>query len=144
MSSRALLVAGALLFSTSVSAVAKAETHETGHDVRVVVDSAGLATIDHAVSYRVVSGTLKTVEIPGFEADLALEEEVKITGDAISSARAHAHERDVTIEIDEPKGLKKGVYALHLRYRVDLVKNHELTRDGALWRISWTSPVPAE
>jgi hypothetical protein len=144
MSSRAVLFAGALLFSTSVAVVAKAEVHETAHDVRVVVDTAGLATIDHAVSYRVVSGALKSVEIPGFEAELALDEEVKITGDGIASGRAHAHDRSVTIDVDEPKGLKRGVYALHLRYRVDLVKNHEITRDGALWRISWASPVPAE
>ncbi len=127
-----------------MAAVAKAEVHETAHDVRVAIDTAGLATIDHAVSYRVVSGALKSVEIPGFEAELALDEEVKITGDAVASGRAHAHDRSVTIEVDEPKGLKKGVYALHLHYRVDLLKNHEITRDGALWRISWASPVPAE
>src|SRR5205085_8993424 len=42
------------------------------------------------------------------------------------------------------KGLHRGIYVFHVTYDVDFVRTGAFTRDGAMWRLMWTSPPPLE
>ncbi len=48
------------------------------------------------------------------------------------------------ITIDEPRLLMRGTFVFDVRWHLDLVAARALTRDGATWRLSWSSPVATD
>lgn len=125
------------------------EQHETGHDIRVKVDDAGAATIEQTVSYRVVAGAMKGFDLPAKDVDPVLEGDVSVTADDGATYAAHLSAREgepgkLRVDVLDPKGLKRGLYVFKLRYGVDLLKSGAFSRDGTMWRLSWTSPPPPE
>jgi len=142
------------LFAALAAAPAHAsggESHETGHDVHVRVDAAGRAVIEHAITVRVASGTYHGLDLPGLERDAALEGDALATAEdgraipAVASAvDSPVKGRSARVEVVDPKGLKRGIYVFRVKYAVDLVADRAIARDGALFRVSWISPGPAE
>ncbi len=123
------------------------EAHMTADDVRVTVDDAAVARIDHALTVRVLSGTLKTLDVSGIEPEAKPDAEASITsesGRASSAAVDTVGEHVLRLTIAEPKGLPRGTYVVHVRYQVDLVKARELLADGAMWKLAWTAPMALE
>jgi hypothetical protein len=50
----------------------------------------------------------------------------------------------VRITIDEPRALMRGNFTFDVRWHVDLVAARALSRDGATWRLVWSSPVATD
>ncbi|HEY3820178.1 MAG TPA: hypothetical protein VGL81_23600 [Polyangiaceae bacterium] len=142
---RALAVAvAAVALLAAGRAHAWQEAHQTGDDVVVRVDPAGTAEIQHAIRWHVVRGPLKSIDVVHVDPAVTLEPDVPILTEDGRSLLAHASRRDdrtVRITIDEPRALMRGNFTFDLRGRVDLVSSHALARDGATWRLVWSSPV---
>ncbi len=144
---------------TSEARAGYTEVHPTAHDVHVTVDEAGRAEIDHAITYRVIAGAMKGFDIEGILPE-STEPDVPVTSEDGQKLLAHAgpvavvpatagtepvqNAHKLRVEVLDPKGLKRGVYVFHVKYRADLVETHALTRDGALWRLAWVAPPPPE
>lgn len=149
---RAALGALLILFSAREASAAGGaakwtEWHPTGDDVRLAIDGNGVARVEHALRYRVVMGPLRQIDLAGLEQNAVLAPDAVITGDDGRELPAHVElkgEGALRITVDEPKGLKRGSYTFRLHYDVDLVAAKELVKDGAMWRLSWRSPVAVE
>jgi hypothetical protein len=124
------------------------EWHVTGDDVRLTLDQAGTARIEHAVRYRVVMGPLHQIDLTGIEPNARLTPEATVVSEDGRELGAHVEPKGdggaLRVLVDEPKGLKRGAYTFKIRYDADLVAAKELARDGAMWRLAWRSPALTE
>jgi hypothetical protein len=120
------------------------EAHQIGDDVAVRIDASGMAEVTHEIGWHVVRGPLKTIDVVHVDPSATLEPDVSITAEDGHSLLAHASRHDdriVRITVDEPRSLMRGNFTFGVRWRVDLVAARSLTRDGATWRLAWSSPV---
>jgi hypothetical protein len=142
----ALAVAAVALLASG-RAHAWQEAHQTGDDVVVRIDPKGGADVKHAIRWHVVRGPLKSIDVVHVDPSATLEPDVPITSEDGRSLLAHAARRDdrtVRITIDEPRALMRGNFTFDLRWHVDLVAARALARDGATWRLVWSSPVATD
>ncbi len=143
----ALLGAFATCLLAASPAHAATETHETARDVRIAVQSNGSAVVDETLHVHFFFGGWKGLDVPNVEPDALPESDATITSIEGGTFPAHlvmVPPNALHLDALDPKAIKKGDYAIHFRYRTDLVQNHEVARDGALWRVSWTSPPVSE
>jgi hypothetical protein len=120
------------------------ETHVTGDDVRVSVDTNGAARIEHVVSWHLVAGQIHFLDVSVADPALSPELQASVTAEdgRVTSATLIPHEGNVLrVAFEEPKGLRHGRYKVRFAYRVDLASSHAFARDGAMWRLSWASPT---
>jgi len=144
-------IASASFFARARTASA-AETRFTGDDVRVTVDEAGVARVEHAIAYRVSGGTLHGFDVNGVEPDAIVDESAPMTIDGETSNGVARVERKadgaLRVTIDgAPKpvrGEKARSFVVRVAYAVDLVRAKEVTLDGAMWKLAWTAPVAPE
>jgi hypothetical protein len=152
---RGVTLAGALALMpwAATAHAAYKEVHTTGYAMRVHVDEAGASDIEHAISVRVVAGALSSVDLQGVEPAAVVSPEATVSTEDGRRLEAHAtlsapHDgvetASVHVDILEPKGLKRGLYTVTLHYRVDFAATGALVRDGAMWRLGWTSPSMPE
>jgi hypothetical protein len=146
---RRALAAAVAVVVLLVSGHARAwqEAHQTGDDVAVRIDDSGMAEVTHQIAWHVVRGPLKSVDVVHVDPSATLEPDVAIAAEDGRSLLAHASRRDdrtVRITIDQPRSLMRGNFTFDLRWRVDLVAAQSLTRDGATWRLAWSSPVATD
>jgi hypothetical protein len=145
---RALPVAvAAVALLTSGRARAWQEAHQTGDDVVVRIDPSGVAEVTHAIRWHVVRGPLKSIDVVHVDPSATLEADVSITAEDGRLLLAHASRRDdktLRIAVDEPRSLLRGNFTFDVRWRVDLVAAQSLRRDGATWRLAWSSPVATD
>jgi hypothetical protein len=123
------------------------ESHQTGDDVRVHIDPSGGAQVELGVRWHVVRGPLKGVDLLSIDPAAAIETDVTILAEDGKTFTGHASRRDehtVRITVDEPRALMRGTFVFGVRWHVDLVAARALTRDGATWRLSWSSPVATD
>lgn len=147
-----LLLSFAAVVSSSGSAFAGGwqEAHETSDDVRIEVGTDGVANITHHLRYRIVAGHFKTFELAGIDPHAELAPDAVLTpekGGTETAARVEMSAKTpgtVRLLIDEGKGLARGSYVTDVKYRLDLVGNKMLTRDGAMWKAAWTAPPAPE
>lgn len=149
MGSRHVLAAAtaAIAMLCSRGAHAWQESHQTGDDVRVHIDPSGAAQVEHRVRWHVVRGPLKWVNLLSVNPGVELEPDVTILAEDGKTFTAHAARRDehtVRITVDEPRLLMRGIFVFDVRWHVNLVAAHALTRDGATWRLAWSSPVASD
>ena len=145
-------LASLCLFVASSSAEATAtwqEMHETSDDVRLEIAPNGVATVQHHLRYRIVAGHFRTFEIAGLDPHVELAAEAVFKPEKTGSevpARIETGKVPGTarIVIDEGKGLGRGPYTVDLGYKLDLVGNRMLSRDGAMWKVAWTAPPATE
>jgi hypothetical protein len=162
-----LLAAGVMALAPAAGAAGWQEMHETSDDVHFEIGPDGIATVQHHLRYRIVAGRFKTFEIAGIHPAAELAPEAVFVSDktgaeVLARVEAIAPKPDkgddattssakrpsdgsvkpitVRLMIDEGKGLGRGSYTVDIRYRLDLVATRLLARDGAMWRIAWTSP----
>lgn len=147
---RLAVLASVLAVASSAHATATwQEMHETSDDVRLEIAPGGMATVSHHLRYRIVAGHFKTFEIAGVDprAELAAEAVFKPekTGSEVP-ARVETGKvaGTVRIVIDEGKGLGRGAYTVDLAYKLDVLGAKMLSRDGAMWKLSWTAPPAPE
>ena len=119
------------------------EAHVTGDEARVSVDPSGSARVEHVLAWHLVAGQLHFLDVT--VPDPALSPEPTATATAedghLYPATVVPHEGGILrITFDEAKGLRHGRYTIRFAYREDLAASHAFTRDGAMWRLSWTGP----
>ena len=138
-----LTVALALAFATR-QAHAWQEAHQTGDDATVVVDAKGEASVTEHLRWHVVRGPLRAIDLANVAPGAVYEEDVPVASGDGRTFVAHAVRRDertIRIVVDEPHALMRGSFSFMLHSRVDLGAAHALARDGATWRLAWSSPA---
>ena len=147
----ARLAFGGLALSVLASArpAMASELHFNGDAVRIVVDEAGIARVEHALSYRVTGSLPKGLDLAGIEAEASADgfAPVALDGEAINPARVERKGEQalrITLEGVPRRPNAHGVLVVRVTYRVDLVRARELTIDGAMWRLGWVAPVAVE
>ena len=148
---RQLAVAGIVLSALAIAPAAEGanESHFGGDDVRVTVDDAGLARIEHALSYRVTGVPPKGFDFAGIEPEAVIDPLAPVALDGETTNAAHVERKGETalrINLDGAPRRVTGhaVFVVRVSYTLDLVRAHALTLDGAMWRLAWTAPPAPE
>ncbi len=116
------------------------EAHVIGDDVKVTVDTAGSAKVEHELSWHVLAGQLHGLDLPGIDAPLDPELEATVMsedGRVVEATIGRRDDHTFRVAFADPKGVRHGHYKIRLGYRVDLVETHGMVRDGAMWRLTW-------
>ncbi|AUX46211.1 uncharacterized protein SOCE26_077160 [Sorangium cellulosum] len=160
----ALLPLLAVLVSIALARPARAwvEVHVAGDDVRLAIDRAGVARVEHKVTLKVSGGPLRALDIQGVDPDAQLEPGSYAVPLKAAEASSLASATPVAMELLPPdgrpredgsrplpslraridgKGLSRGVFVLFFRYRTDLMKRGLIAQDGPSARVSWAGPL---
>lgn len=152
MCARSFALAAVALCAWLVPARAGAwqEAHQTGDDMKVRVEPDGTATVEHSIRWRVVRGPLKFIDVRGVDLAAEVEPDVAVASDDGRALTAHLARRNgadattVRIAPDDLRSLQRGTFTFDVRWRVDLVATHALSRDGSTWRLALSQPPAAE
>jgi len=125
------------------------EVHQTLGDAHIAVAADGSATVVQRLRYRVVAGRFKSVDFAGFDprAEFVTDTIAQANSGSAIGAKVEGYPNrpgTVRITFDDPKGLRRGSYVVDVKYRLDLVATKAIARDGAMWRLAWTSPPSSE
>jgi hypothetical protein len=161
----ALVLLAAVLFCLTRTHRAHAwvEVHVAGDDVRLDIDPAGAARIEHKITLKISGGPLRSLDITGVDPDAAPEPDGYVVPfrDATTNSLAAAvpvgaellppdlrpredgtpHLPKLRVRFDQDRGLSRGVFVLFVRYRTQLAERGLFMRDGSMARIRWTGPV---
>jgi hypothetical protein len=148
------------LVATPAHAGGWQEWHQTGNDLFVTMDRDGKAHVEHHVRYRVVAGKMQSFDLPAIDLEAQVTPEVSLVTEDGTRLGAHAEgisakaakdipdldpgTQVVRVSVDDPKGLKRGVYAFVVAYDVDAWKTKHLSKDGSLMRVSFKFPPSLE
>ncbi|MCL2725776.1 MAG: DUF2207 domain-containing protein [Polyangiaceae bacterium] len=143
------LIVGVADARAAASSSSRREAHQTSDDVRVAVAVDGSATVTQRVSYRIIAGRFKSLDFSGVDSRAELVADAIAVSDKGEESRAKVtaypnRPGTVRVAFDDPKGLSRGTYSVDIKYRIDLVATKMLVNDGAMWRLTWTSPPSAE
>ncbi len=124
------------------------EAHVMGDDVRVTVDSSGAARVEHVLSWRVVAGQPRLVDLVGVEPSAQPEPTARLEsedGQTIAATLAPLPGRGLRVTVAEPRALRHGQqYRVRLAYAVNLIEAGELGRERSAYRLTWKGPLPSE
>ncbi|WP_437753323.1 hypothetical protein [Sorangium sp. So ce1389] len=155
-------LAALVTIAFALPARAWVEVHVAGDDVRLAVDRAGAATVEHKVTLKVSGGPLRALDIQGVDPDAQLDQGSYAVPLKAAEASSLASATPVEIELLPPdirpradgtlrppalrarfdgKGLSRGVFVLFFRYRTDLMKRGLIQKDGPSSRVAWTGPL---
>src|SRR6185295_119831 len=45
------------------------------------------------------------------------------------------------VNVESPRGVSRGVFLFHVRYRKNLLSGDSIRRDGAMLKVGWTGPA---
>ncbi len=122
------------------------EAHVGGEDARVVIERDGRMVVTHALAYRVLAGTLRSIALSGFEDDLRFRPTATVTasdGHTYGASVVRDDKDIVHVTVDDPKGLKRGDYRFEMSYEGSLT-GRRVTRDGAFDRVRFALPPMRE
>ncbi|WP_437631431.1 hypothetical protein [Sorangium sp. So ce854] len=154
----------AALFAIAFTLPARAwvEVHVAGDDVRLAIDRAGTARVEHKVTLKISGGPLRALDIRGVDPDAELDQGSYAAPFKAAQAGSLTDATPVAIELLPPdarpredgarrtaslrarfdgKGLSRGVFVLFFRYRTDLMKRGLIQQDGASTRVTWIGPL---
>ncbi|MGK3959726.1 hypothetical protein WMF38_42600 [Sorangium sp. So ce118] len=155
-------LAALVTIAFALPARAWVEVHVAGDDVRLAIDRAGAATVEHKVTLKVSGGPLRALDIQGVDPDAQLDQGSYAVPLKAAEASSLASATPVEIELLPPdvrpredgtlrppalrarfdgKGLSRGVFVLFFRYRTDLMKRGLIQKDGPSSRVAWTGPL---
>jgi hypothetical protein len=124
------------------------EAHVTSDQARVIVDTSGIARIEHVLSWHIVAGQPRSFDLVGTEASAQPDTVVTLEsedGRSLTGTVAVVPGRGLRVTVNEPKALHHGQqYRVRLAYGVNLVDAGELAREGATYRLTWKAPIPSE
>jgi hypothetical protein len=133
--------------TATAPASASQEAHQTAGDVDIRVDPDGLASLHETMRWHVVRGPVHWIDLNNVEPIAVPDPVVPVSAEDGRSLMAHLDRRDdhaLRITVDDPKALMRGDFTFDVRWRVDWVKAGAIARDGAAWRLSWSSPLPSD
>jgi hypothetical protein len=158
----ALFVAVAVLL-TGGRARAWVEVHVTADDVRLTLDRAGRARVEHRIALRIAGGPLRSLDLVGVDPDAAPEGGAYVVPARDASTTSLASAVAVTPEIvpatgkpaddgaplparmrlrfENDRGLSRGLYVVVVRYGTDLAGRGLIGPAGAMTRIRWAGLV---
>jgi hypothetical protein len=140
------------VWATSLPASAWVESRVLADDVRVELERSGSATIEHAVTMQVRGGPLRAFDLPLGDTEIepldgtVASAQTENTGVSVPLALASRPDGALHVTIDTAKGLSRGTFSFHVRYKKNLVAAaaangsaaESLRRDGAMLRVAWT------
>ncbi|WP_148314247.1 hypothetical protein [Sorangium cellulosum] len=156
------LLAALVSIAFALPARAWVEVHVAGDDVRLAIDRAGAATVEHKVTLKISGGPLRALDIQGVDPDAELDPGSYAAPLKAAEAGSLASATPVALELLPPdlrpredgsrrpaalrarfdgRGLSRGVFVLFFRYRTDLMKRGLIRLDGPSARIAWTGPL---
>ena len=140
-------IVGLCLWLAVAPAGAWVETRLVTDEVRVEIDRSASAMIDHRITMRVHGGPLKSFDLASADKEVApLESTVAMAGAEGSLGATVPLEvvpraaGGLRVNILAPRGLSRGVFVFHVRYRRALSAGDDIRRDGAMLRVRWTGP----
>jgi len=144
----AALLAALVTLLTSSAARAWVETELLSAESRVEIHRDGTAHVQHKVSFRVRGGPLRFLDLSISDRQISVSGTASLAtaGDAATPMMPvpvsidQKPDGDVRVEIDEKRGVRKGVYNLDFGYDVDLLQAGGLTRDGSMLKVTWMGP----
>ncbi|MGK4000486.1 hypothetical protein [Sorangium sp. So ce1024] len=154
----------AALFAIAFTLPARAwvEVHVAGDDVRLAIDRAGTARVEHKVTLKISGGPLRAFDIRGVDPDAELDQGSYAVPFKAAQAGSLTDATPVALELLPPdtrpredgarrtaslrarfdgKGLSRGVFVLYFRYRTDLMKQGLIQQDGPSTRVTWIGPL---
>lgn len=147
----AVLLVSLAVWLLASPAAAWIETRVLGDDVRIEVDRAGMATVEHAIGLQVRGGPLRSFDLLAADRDaVPLEDSTVASAKAADSALpiplsvTQRPDGSLRVSIEHPRGLGSGQYLFRIRYRTNLVATSALERDGAMLRLAWAGPIWSE
>jgi hypothetical protein len=123
------------------------EAHQTAGDVDIHLGSDGVASLHESVRWHVVRGPVHWIDLGNVEPTAVLDAFVPISAEDGRSLTAHLDrhgDQALRVTVDDPKALMRGDFTFDVRWRVDWIKSGAIARDGAGWRLSWSSPFPSD
>ena len=123
------------------------EAHQVGGDVLIHVEPDGQASLRETVRWHVVRGPVHWIDLDNVEADAVLDPAVAIAAEDGRSLTGHVDRRDahaVRVTVDDPRSFMRGDFTFDVRWRVDWVRSGAIVRDGAAWRVTWSSPLASD
>lgn len=150
MSSRPLPFASVLLalLLFASPAFAWVEMHVSAYEARIELSRQGTAKIDNTLRFRVGGGPLRTFDVKIADRNVTLPEDATLANarDGIAAAEPvpvrleQRPDGDVRVDIDGRKGVGRGVYELRFAYTIDLLRSEQISLDGSMLKVVWTSP----
>jgi hypothetical protein len=141
------LAAGLSALTVTVRASAWQEAHQTGGDIEVHVDPSGVLFVRDLLKWHVVRGPLHWIDLVNVDPTADVDPAVVVSGDdgRTLSARASRRENNVVrVDVDDAHAFLKGTFSFDVRWRFDALKSGVIARDGAAWRLAWTSPAATD
>jgi hypothetical protein len=140
---------GLSLWLLTSRAFAWVETHLVSDDVRVEVERSGGAIIDHAITMRIQGGPLRSFDLAAADAEVTplgdstviSAQTEGILGLPIPLQVTPGPDGALRINIESPRGVSRGIFLFHVRYRKNLLAGDNVRRDGAMLRIRWAGPT---
>jgi hypothetical protein len=123
------------------------EVHQTGANVVIELGPDGVASVHDALRWQVVRGPLHCIDLEAVDRSAMLDASVAVTAEDGRPLAARIEARDdhaMRVTVDDPKAFMRGTFVFDVRWRIDWVKAHAIARDGAAWRLSWSSPLASE
>ena len=148
---RQLVVAGIALSALARTRPAEGanESHFVGDDVRIAVDEAGTARVEHALAYRVTGVPPKGFDLTGIEPEAIVDPVALVALDGEATSPAHVDRKSegaLHVALDGAPRRVTGhvLFVVRVSYSVDLVQTRALALDGAMWTMRWTAPAAPE
>ena len=129
-------------------ALAWLETAIQSDDVTIEVDRAGRAVVTHQLIMKVRGGPLRSYRIEGVDADAE-----PLPDGVVSPARpgsrataaiplklAVGADGGLVIDIDHPRGIRRGTFLFEFKYVTDLSSGDRIRREGGSVELSWVGP----
>lgn len=138
---------GNTIDSKPVAIVPLTTVHTTSYDVRVHLDADGTATFEHALAIRVSGGALHSLDLKANDRSVLPSGEPKVEsedGRLVGVNLAVSDDGAIHLVALEEKGWKHGAYSVRFAMKGDLVKAGAIKREGALYHLSWASPMLGE
>jgi hypothetical protein len=116
--------------------------------ITVNVERSGEATVAHEIVMRVKGGPLTGFDLEGVDSDAVPMPDATVSSAAAGSPAANPlplllHKREdggLRIEIDSPKGIRRGTYLFKLGYRTNLVARDLVKPLGSMVELRWVGP----
>jgi len=145
---RAIALAVALCaLAATARASAWQEAHQTGGDVEVHADPTGIVSVRDVIRWHVVRGPLHWIDLANVEATAVVDPSVTVAAEDGRTLSARAVRREgnvVRVEVDDARSFARGTFAFDVRWRFDALKSGAIVRDGAVWRLAWSSPLATD
>jgi hypothetical protein len=125
------------------------DTHVIADDIHIDVERSGSALVDHAITMKVQGGPLRSFDLATPAGDLTplgdgtviSAQTEGLLGLPVPLGVTQRPDGALRVNIESPRGISRGVFLFHVRYRKNLLVGDDIRREGAMLRIRFTGPI---